>query len=184
MNKYFNRLEDKKIWIIGGPGSGKSFLSKKISKQYSIPYIELDNLYWLKNWERETDENFILKIDEQLKQHEWIIDGVYLQAVKNITRSVNLIIWLDLPFIILFKRTLIRALRNLFFKNELWNNNQECLERILGKESIIRYVCASYKYNKIQYLKLISDLKYTHKSVKIFRLSSQKEVNTFIINLR
>lgn len=35
-----------KIHIIGGPGSGKSFMAEKLSNQYGIPHYDLDELQW------------------------------------------------------------------------------------------------------------------------------------------
>ena len=35
-----------KIHIIGGPGSGKTFLADKLSRQYGIPHYDLDDLQW------------------------------------------------------------------------------------------------------------------------------------------
>ena len=35
-----------KIHIIGGPGSGKSFLADNLSKQFDIPHYDLDDLQW------------------------------------------------------------------------------------------------------------------------------------------
>ena len=35
-----------KIHIVGGPGSGKSFLAEKHSTQYGIPHYDLDELQW------------------------------------------------------------------------------------------------------------------------------------------
>lgn len=33
-----------KIHIIGGPGSGKTFLAEKLSSQFWIPHYDLDDL--------------------------------------------------------------------------------------------------------------------------------------------
>ena len=35
-----------KIHIIGGPGSGKSFLAEKLSKELGISHFDLDDLQW------------------------------------------------------------------------------------------------------------------------------------------
>ncbi|MGB8451549.1 MAG: hypothetical protein WCD89_04380 [Anaerocolumna sp.] len=34
-----------KIHIIGGSGTGKTYVSEKISKQYKIPHFDLDNIF-------------------------------------------------------------------------------------------------------------------------------------------
>lgn len=35
-----------KIHIIGGPGSGKTFLAEKLSKELGISHLDLDDLQW------------------------------------------------------------------------------------------------------------------------------------------
>ena len=56
----------KKILVIGCPGSGKSYLSAKLSKATSLPLIHLDMLYW--NSDRTTVERslFLSRLQEVL----------------------------------------------------------------------------------------------------------------------
>lgn len=35
-----------KIHILGGPGSGKSYIAAKISSRFKIPSYELDTIFW------------------------------------------------------------------------------------------------------------------------------------------
>lgn len=35
-----------KIHIIGGSGSGKSYICEKISKKFNIPHFDLDDIFW------------------------------------------------------------------------------------------------------------------------------------------
>ncbi|MDO5100394.1 MAG: AAA family ATPase [Eubacteriales bacterium] len=70
-----------KIYIIGGPGSGKTFLAEKLSKQYGIHHYELDDLQWdnksnnygSKRDSKERDE----LLSQLLHKNDWIIEGVY-----------------------------------------------------------------------------------------------------------
>ena len=36
----------KKIYIIGSPGSGKTYFSKKLSEKYNIKCYQLDKVAW------------------------------------------------------------------------------------------------------------------------------------------
>ena len=70
-----------KIHIIGGPGSGKTFLAEKLSKELGIPHYDLDEL----QWDNHTDTYGVTRDPEErerllgdlLKQKDWIIEGVY-----------------------------------------------------------------------------------------------------------
>ena len=70
-----------KIHIIGGPGSGKTFLADKLSRQYGIPHYDLDDLQWDNaandyGTKRDPQERAAL-LDQILQNDDWIIEGVY-----------------------------------------------------------------------------------------------------------
>lgn len=74
VNKY-------KIHIIGGPGSGKTYLSDVIAKNFNIDRYDLDDIFWdnavdaygIKADEKKRDKD-LLKI---LAGDSWVIEGVY-----------------------------------------------------------------------------------------------------------
>lgn len=35
-----------KLRIIGGSGSGKTYLARQLAQEYDIPHVELDELQW------------------------------------------------------------------------------------------------------------------------------------------
>jgi adenylate kinase family enzyme len=70
-----------KIHIIGGPGSGKTFLAQKLSAQLGIPHYDLDALQWDNTsrsygTKRDAQERDAL-LREILQKDDWIIEGVY-----------------------------------------------------------------------------------------------------------
>ena len=70
-----------KIHIIGGPGSGKTFLADRLSRQYGIPHYDLDDLQWDNaandyGTKRDPQERAAL-LDQILQRDDWIIEGVY-----------------------------------------------------------------------------------------------------------
>ena len=70
-----------KIHIIGGPGSGKTYLASRLAKKLAIPHYDLDDLQWdnqaadygTKRDPKERDE----MLRQILAQNDWIIEGVY-----------------------------------------------------------------------------------------------------------
>ena len=45
-----------RINVVGTSGCGKSTVGKRIAERLSVPYIQLDELYWKPNWAESTDE--------------------------------------------------------------------------------------------------------------------------------
>ncbi|MCF6264133.1 MAG: AAA family ATPase [Xanthomonadales bacterium] len=60
----------KKINIIGTSGSGKSTFAKALSKKLDYPYIEMDAIFWGKNWYWPSDDEFFNKL--ALPLIEWV----------------------------------------------------------------------------------------------------------------
>lgn len=88
---------EKKILVIGSPGSGKSYFSKQLSKITSIPVFHLDLLYWNENWVPTPAPKFDLKLKEIMEQSEWIIDGNFQRTLEMRLKEANLVYFLDLP---------------------------------------------------------------------------------------
>ncbi|GKW15514.1 hypothetical protein PEC301937_14630 [Pectobacterium carotovorum subsp. carotovorum] len=72
-----------RVNIIGTSGSGKSTLARRLSEKLAIPYIEMDALFWLKNWQERTDADFFQRLESALEPESWVLDGNY-----NRTRDI------------------------------------------------------------------------------------------------
>lgn len=73
-----------KIYISGGPGSGKTTYAKNLSKVLKIPCFDLDEVKWINrknafNLHRPKEERLVL-LNKILSEHKnWILEGVYFQ---------------------------------------------------------------------------------------------------------
>lgn len=54
----------EKIIVIGSPGAGKSYFSKRLASVLDLPLYHLDNLYWNENRTHISREELILKMNE------------------------------------------------------------------------------------------------------------------------
>ncbi len=90
-----------KIHIIGGPGSGKSFLAEKLSDQYGIPHYDLDELQWDNKTGDYGTKRDPQKRDELLRQllkkDEWIIEGVYYAWCGQCFEDADVVYLLSVP---------------------------------------------------------------------------------------
>ena len=91
----------KKIHIIGGPGSGKTFLAKGLGRRLDIQEYDLDNIFWCntKNAfgiEAEPDVRD-MELNQALEKDEWIIEGVYGGWTRPSFKAADVIIVLQPP---------------------------------------------------------------------------------------
>lgn len=71
----------KRINVVGTSGSGKSTFGKNLAKCLSIEYIEIDKVFWLKNWTCPSDEEFFPKLETALEKKTWVLDGNYSRTI-------------------------------------------------------------------------------------------------------
>ncbi|MEE2671351.1 MAG: AAA family ATPase [Bdellovibrionota bacterium] len=170
----------KKIIIIGTTGSGKSTLAKKISKKLGYPYIQLDQLFWKKNWGETPDAELFEKIQAEINQDTWVLDGNFTRTQHITWKEADTVIWIDLPLWLTLYQSVTRTLSRAITMRELWPNtgNRESFLRMFSKDSIILWLFRTYKNNRVKYQEKISSPVYTH--IKFHHLQSRKQIKKFI----
>lgn len=129
-----------RIRIVGGCGSGKTYISRQLAKHYGIPHIQTDNLVW----DRSDDTKFPVAardkmLAEIVRQSSWIIEGVHHKWGTSSYAEADYIFVIRSPLYVQNLRTLKRFvktrlglepcnykqdLRNLLAMFE-WNRNFE-----------------------------------------------------------
>jgi adenylate kinase family enzyme len=74
------RSAPRRIHILGGPGSGKSFLARRIARGLGISRFELDDLFWENDGSygvRTDPEKRDARLAEIVAQPAWVLEGVY-----------------------------------------------------------------------------------------------------------
>ncbi len=84
--------------VIGNNGSGKSYFSEKLSGNTSLPLIHLDLIFWQKNWQMPSKDEWRSKISSLVSEDEWILDGNVNHGGTLDIRfaSADLVIFLDI----------------------------------------------------------------------------------------
>ena len=85
-----------KIIVLGSPGSGKSYFSKKLSNILNIPVYHLDNIFWNKNKTHVSNDEFDQKLNDILSKDKWIIDGDYSRTYETRIKSSDTIYFLNI----------------------------------------------------------------------------------------
>tara|TARA_R110000868_G_scaffold138329_1_gene352336 strand:- start:52010 stop:52573 length:564 start_codon:yes stop_codon:yes gene_type:complete len=75
------KFRAKKFHIIGAPGSGKTYLAKKLSEISNAPVLELDQIHWNNDAEdyntKAPEHERDAKLKEFVSGEGWIVEGIY-----------------------------------------------------------------------------------------------------------
>ena len=173
----------KKINVIGTSGSGKSTFSKKLARKLNFPYIELDAIYWGKNWYEPSDEDLFKNLEQALAQENWVLDGNYTRTIPIKWKEVDTVIWIDFSFWRTFFQSSSRALYRVISQKEIWpdTGNKETWGKLFSKDSIVLWMLKNYRRNKRRYAILDHQQEYEH--IRFIRLKSPKACEGFLKKL-
>lgn len=102
-----------KIYIIGPAGSGKTTLSKILSRKYDISCYELDCIVYddLDNHRKRTDEEIKDLFQKIIKEDNWIIEDVGRRNFLEGRELCDTIYYLKLSRIEVYKRVIFRWIK-------------------------------------------------------------------------
>ena len=89
---------NKKIYIIGPTGVGKSTFASNLSDKYHIKWYELDNIYWDDKKDNVRDSNEALKLFKNILNNDsWIIEDVGRAIFKEGREQASIIYYVKVP---------------------------------------------------------------------------------------
>lgn len=149
-----------KIFISGGPGSGKTTYAKELSVDMGIPHFDLDDLKWVSyNCERKKSERLQM-LDKILSENDnWIIEGVYFKdwIIPILEQSDKIII--------MNPSTFTRQCRIIKRSIKRWFGKEKYKESLA---SMFKLLVWSRQYNK--YLpELLNKIEHTGKKAEFIR---------------
>lgn len=173
----------QRILIIGSTNAGKTTLARRLSNEYSLPFVELDALNWQPGWRGLHEHDpvaFENKINDAIFTDTWLVAGNYTSySQRLIWPKVETIIWLDLPLSKLTFRLLRRSWKRWRKKELLWGTNTEEFWPHLAiwrKDSLLRWLWKTHRLNQEQTLAAMKDPRWAH--INFIHLRSQEQVNS------
>ena len=133
-----------RVSVVGNSGSGKSHLSARLAKTLGVPYVELDAIHHLPDWEPIDADEFVAQVSAITATDGWVIDGNYRTAVIDgpVWERADTVVWLDFPRRTVMSQVTRRTLKRIVRREQLWNGNRERLRTLWSwspEQSILRW---------------------------------------------
>jgi len=104
-----------RVYIVGGPGSGKTSLGVSLGRGLSLRLLQLDEM-WVRLFGRDPDgriseathEFRASLVAEYVARDTWVIEGAEPPFLDAFAEVSDLIIWCDVPFVVAASRMVRR----------------------------------------------------------------------------
>ncbi|MFP8880129.1 MAG: adenylate kinase [Myxococcota bacterium] len=128
----------RRIAVIGK--GGKTTLSRALGERFGLEFIEQDSIRHRANWTELSDDRHREAAIERFDNATagWVSDGNYPAVLDIVYERVDTVIVLALPLRVMLWRTLMRSLRRMVTREELWNGNRESfLVTLFSRDSVV-----------------------------------------------
>lgn len=172
----------QRIIVIGTSCSGKTQLARKLAERLDIPHVELDQLFWLPNWEQRSKEEFRTLVEKAVAADRWVVDGNF-SSVRDITwpRATHAV-WLNYSFPVVFYRALYRTVSRAITKEELFSGNRESFRQsFLSRDSILWWVLTTFRKNRRRYREFSDE--HTYPNLQWIELRHPREAEQLFTKL-
>lgn len=144
--------EFSRVAVVGTTCAGKSTFAEAFAKRLGHKHIELDELFWLPDWQTQPADVFLNSVRHAVSTNRWVVDGNYSQSRDAIWSRATAIIWLNYPFPVVFGRGLKRTIFRTFSGREVCNGNHETFHKtFFSRDSILLWLVSSFSANRQHY---------------------------------
>jgi len=173
----------RRIAVYGPSGSGKSTLARRIGAALGLPVVELDALFHQPNWVPTPEDEFRAKVANVLDNHTsgWVCDGNYHMVRDLVLARAEAVVWLKLPFRVVYPRLVWRTVSRAWNKQELWNTNRESWRlSFASRESILLWGITHWRAH---FRGIVRSLAEDAPSLPVVELRSNRDVREFVEGL-
>jgi len=164
-----------RIVVVGGSGSGKSTVARRLAQVHDLPYVELDALHWGPNWTPCPGDEFRARVEDAISGGVWVVDGNYTGKLGELLlERAELVVWLDLPLRVTFPRLWRRTRRRMREQEVLWGGNREnWRDALFSWDSLFLYALRTHIGRQGRYEERMT-------RYEIVRLRSESEIEAWL----
>ncbi len=175
----------RRICVYGPSGSGKSTVSRRIATALGLPRVELDAVFHARpGWDDLSKEEFRAAVVAVLASHPegWVIEGNYSMVQDLILPGADTVVWLRLPFRVVYPRLVQRTLRRSLSGELLWGVQRERLlaQFFSPQDSMLWWGLSHWRKGIRQ---TGEGLEATPHSARVVTMRSDQEVRAFLRSL-
>jgi adenylate kinase family enzyme len=167
------------VAVVGTSGSGKTTLAAALAAASGATHVELDALHWEPGWQEAEPEVFRARVDRATREPQWVCDGNYSAVRDLVWTRATCVVWLDLPFSVVFAQAVRRTFRRALSREPLFGGeNRERAWGFLDSEWIPWWVIRTWRKNRRRYAALARAG--TFAPLDVVRLRTPAEVAEFL----
>ena len=160
----------KRLHIIGMPGAGKTTLARRLAREFGLPFVELDALFWGAHWMPASRDVFRRRVASSLRDGRWVACGNHASVRDLVWARADTVIWLDYPLWLGLSRLFARATQ----RGVDWLRRERA--EAFNHDSLLLYAFRAQAERRTDFAALFAHPEYAHLRVLRFRAPSEMEM--------
>ena len=161
-----------RLHLVGSSGAGKTTLGRSLAEQLGLPFVDLDELFWEAGWQSVSHDELARRLAPTLQLPGWVVVGNYRATTEpHVWPLATHVLVLDLPFVLLLWRTVLRTLRRGLTGEPCCNGNRESLRRFFHRDGLVRYLLRNWRSRHERQQRMPDEPALAHAHVLLFTRS-------------